>query len=917
MIVCTPELLQERRADIERSPDLRALADRLAALVAPVVEHPVRLPREKAMLTRDGGVCPRDGARLVFDPWSPDRHRCPACGGAFGGERHHRAWIWHYHLWLSERAIHLGLLARLLDRPDYAARAREILEGYADLYPRVPNRDNVLGPTRLFFSTYLESLWLTQLAIAASLLHLPHGSTVRRAIEPMVRESANLVASFDEGMLNRQVWNNVAMIAAGRWLGESELVERGLRAPHGLLSQLRHGITSDGLWFEGENYHFFALRGFLLGAELLRGLEIDLYASPDVGQRLCAMYVAPLETVLPDLTLPARGDAPFGVSLRQPRFAELFEIGWRRTGDTRLAAILGELYDARLPEVEDVGARDIAEQESNVAPGGVARHRLSWKALLLMAPFRPRTKQPWHRVGIRVLRDAGIVVLRPTRERYVSVECGGAPGGHGHPDQLHLTLYHNGLLLGDLGTGSYVNPSLHWYRSTLAHNGPGVEEGGEAGSWGQLMYDRCVQVGRDAWCSAADVQGEWAWCRVHARDLFGRGTSAERVVVTCGAYTLDIVEVVVEPVTMVDLPLHPLSGLEPPVPTTAEPRVPAEAVVEEVAAIAPPMTRLRIGEAELLWTARENEAIIAAAAPGPPTLLMADGRPTRFLVRRARGAGQWVQLFAHDAGGVGQLRVVGNAVEVTRSDGSVDRIVHEPHRMTIHARNTTVTLEGIRATPPDRPIARPRRPPMQIDCVRLRKPPEPSGAWNDLPLVFLGGPQYRSAEDRYGDRGPFEAAVGVFHVGDRVGVAVRVVKPQLTFRAREARDAALDNEHPDIHSDGVQVYVGMDGWEGYLVVPQEGGGGVRVRAVSGTMGDVARVAASWTPTDDGYAVVVTMRTSRRLTRGARFPLQVVVNEMYPDRIRRAGQLVLSGGGGTVYLRGDREDPRNAAAVEVR
>ena len=33
-----------------------------------------------------------------------------------------------------------------------------------------PNRDNVLGPTRLFFSTYLESIWLLQICVTADLL---------------------------------------------------------------------------------------------------------------------------------------------------------------------------------------------------------------------------------------------------------------------------------------------------------------------------------------------------------------------------------------------------------------------------------------------------------------------------------------------------------------------------------------------------------------------------------------------------------------------------------------------------------------------------------------------------------------------------------------------------------------------------
>jgi hypothetical protein len=43
----------------------------------------------------------------------------------------------------------------------------------------------------------------------------------------------------------------------------------------------------------------------------------------------------------------------------------------------------------------------------------------------------------------------------------------------------------------------------------------------------------------------------------------------------------------------------------------------------------------------------------------------------------------------------------------------------------------------------------------------------------------------------------------------------------------------------------------------------------------------------------------------------------VVNEMQPGRERRAGQLALAGGGGWVYLRGDRESWVNAVRAEVR
>lgn len=871
-----------RRADIEHSADLSALAARLRALATPLLEREITLPAQKPLLSQDGGVCPADGSRLVFDPYGPHAHRCPECGDRVAGERHDRAWAWRFHLWLSERCIHLALLGTLLEVPALATRARELLEAYAALYPTVPNRDNVLGPTRLFFSTYLESIWLTQTVIAASLLD--DGGEMRARLEPVVRESAGLVASFDEGIINRQVWNDVALIAAGRWLGEDALVEKGSEGRHGLRAQLLDGVTPDGLWFEGENYHFFALRGLLLGAELLDGTGVDLYGDPDTGCRLAAMYVAPLQTVLPDLTLPARGDAPFGVSLRQPRFAELFELGWRRTGDPRLAGLLHQLYGSSLPVPDDGGAADIAEQEVNRAPGRVTRDALSWKALLWMDAERPPPAVVPAPAAALDLPGAGIAVLRPSATRYVSVECGGGPGGHGHPDQLHLTLFDRALLLGDFGAGSYVNPSLHWYRSTLAHNAPGWAGRG--------------QEGRDAWCAAMDVRDGWAWCRVEARELFGPTSAAARSILTGDVYTVDVVEVSAADEVLVDLSLHPLGA---------------------VGSVAASADRLRVEGPERVWeifiARRSGEQVLEGVGPGPPTLHLADGTPLRFLVRRAAGSGRWVQVYARDEGVVRAVRCAHDAVHVRRADGREDRITVGPGRAAIETADATVVLQGVRSRPERAaPPAAPAR--MRVFCPVVERAPEPDGSWEGLVPIALDRDRYRRAEAPYGARGPFAARVALYRLGDRVGLVVRVAKRDVTFRAANAVDPALDNETPEIHSDGIQCYLGADAWEGYVVVPEPGGSDVRVRAVEGTAGDPSRVDGRWAETPDGYAVCVAVRVDRPLARGARFPVNVVVNEMYPERQRRAGQLVLSGGVGTVYLRGDREDPASAAEAEV-
>ena len=244
------------RASVARS-ELAPLADSLAVELATVYERPLFVPNEKALLSREGGRCPRDAAMLEFDPFSPQEHRCPICGEVYTGEFHYRFWIYWYQLWLIERALHGALFAALdVTEPsgtfsphDAATFASRVLTCYADQYSRYPNRDNVLGPTRLFFSTYLESIWLLNLCIALDLLetHDPKftelGGRIRdRIIEP----SVTLIASYDEGASNRQVWNAATLVAASQMLGRDDQVERALFAPGGIAYHLENGLLADG-----------------------------------------------------------------------------------------------------------------------------------------------------------------------------------------------------------------------------------------------------------------------------------------------------------------------------------------------------------------------------------------------------------------------------------------------------------------------------------------------------------------------------------------------------------------------------------------------------------------------------------------------------------------------------------------------
>jgi len=896
--------VEARRALVTSTPVLGALAARLAQQLDPLRLGTPYFPERKALLARDGGICAVDGARLIFDPLSPERHTCPRCGAVYTGERHHGAWVMRYQIWLSERAVHAALLAAMGLDGGAAGVALAILDGYAERYRDYPNRDNVLGPSRLFFSTYLESIWLTQIAWAAALLEtcgaVDFPLAQRDMVREMVRESRALIAEFDEGLSNRQTWNQTAILAASMLLGERRAARAAARGARGLLMR---GVGEDGLWHEGENYHLFALRGFLHAAEWARMLDDDLYLETLLGR----MYVAPLPTLLPDLTLPARGDAPYGVSIRQPRFAELWEIGRVRAPHRAIDAVLGALYAEDLPDGEDSGFADLAEQEIQHPPARQRRDRLGWKALLWMRGDDPPAESLTLR-RIAPLDGRGAVVLRPDAQRYASVEYGVHAGGHGHPDLLHLTLFDGRHVFADFGTGSYVSPSLHWYRATLAHTAVGAAGVGQ----GDAV----------AYCIAADEQGAWSWCRVRADGVCGARTVCTRSVLLGPGLVIDVMDVAAPETTVVDLALHPLAGLGVRVPAAA-PTLPAEPGAghetgygiraEPWSAAMPPAIALG-GHLELATAPRLGESLYVAEAPGPPGTDFADGEPLTFLVRRAAGEGRWVHVIHGPEARVRRVDLDGRRVVVTLIDGS-DVVVRAGGDGAIveHA-GERIALAGLRGVPRFRGAPR-DEPAFRVVCPLAEAPPPLDALPEDAPFV-LERAQYRRAEESYETTRDFSARAWITAVGGTVVFTVAVRKRELIVRPPDAADPGLDNEAADIHSDGVQCYVGRDRWEGYVAVPELGGETARVRAVAGTAGDADRVRATWRQTPTGYAMRIVCDTGRAFGPGDHFRFDLVVNEMQRGRARRAGQLALRGGG-WVYLRGDREPAFGAPEATVR
>jgi hypothetical protein len=900
--VVTAELLAARRETVAGSPDLSRLVARLAERAAPVLERRPPIPAAKALLSVDGGVCPDDHTPLRYDPWSSSAHSCPRCGKSYGGERHDRWWARFQHLWLGERAAHLAALAAIGGHDAAGARSRELLQYYGEHYFEYPNRDNVLGPSRLFFSTYLESIWLTQYLAAAMLLR-ESGCLDRPTADGVSRvadEAANLIGEFDEGFSNRQTWHSAALAAIAVWFEDEELLRRAVEGPTGLISHLLQGFGRDGMWFEGENYHLFALRGLLVGLDWVRSAGVDPLREQELAARVRASLEAPALTALPDLTFPARKDSRFGTSLAQPMYLELWEAGRRSrptdaAGPDEMDDWLAGLYAAPAPPAEpfDSYLHEVGEPP----PAHRGRADLSWWMLLAMEPTLEGAAARWH-PGSTLLESQGLAILR-TGGRYASLEAGAHGGGHGHPDRLHLTLHERGVhWLPDFGTGSYVSRDLFWYRSTLAHNAP--------------RLDGVSQKPDDAVCEFFDVKNGWSWVR-------GRFGPVNRTVVSGPEYLLDVVELDSEVDHRLELPWHPSGRLEvrggggwQPVSlpgelvTGAERRsVPAGDDVSVVA------TRDDLGQS-LALVSRGASELLRAMAPGAP-----GSGPAPFVVLAGEGRGlRFVSVLSPAPAG---LVVEGDAIAVTTAHGTHRHQAVTEGWEVAPATGDVVRLGGRRPVPRVfEPLVRRDVPLGQSGtAVHVASPPALDGTLEgfDLaePLALDHEDQYRRSEEPYPGPDDFSAVAFANWDDDALYLAVEVTKPEVVLRPAAAPPLLLDNEPDDIHSDGVEIFLRLEPDAeayGFLVVPDPDGDTIRVRAASGFAGEPAMTTGSWSATEGGYLVTLSLRVPEWGTRqqGDRVGFDLLVNEMLPDRDRRVGQLVWSGGGGWVWLRGDRQDP---------
>ncbi len=964
--VLLPYDLSARAADVQSSSvagdrSLFVLADGLAAELAPLLVGDLPIPRQKARLTRIGGRCPVHGVLLIFDPYSSQLHWCARCEQPYTGREHDDWWAMGAQLWIAERAVHAATLFALRGDPGHAALASRILATLADRYASWPNRDNVLGPSRPFFSTYLESIWLLNVSHALALLETANAESVH-ALGGIVRDrlvspSVALIASFHEGKSNRQVWNEVAVLSALRLLDDRRAIDRRLQALGGLPWLVEHGLLSDGSWYEGENYHLFAHRGLWYGVQLLQALERPLPAALDA--RYAAGFLTPFAGVLPDDTFPSRRDSQYAVSIRQWRVAEWCELGYAHAPDTRLAGVLTRLYDGAAPAGDTERWRSTADAERNAAPVALTRADGSWRALLGARVVAPPDR-PWS-IESACQRAQGLAVVRRDRARtYVGLEGGHDGGGHGHPDRLALTVQSDEWRwLEDPGTGSYVDPSLFWYRSTLAHAAPLLNGRSQLAVAGDLL--------------AFEDRGGAGWIWKRARDV-APGVTIDRTVIVADGYLVDLLEWSSAPPSpdveqaAVAIPsehelLLPIAGAGDvlPAPLWSSVAMQGAGGLEDgfgfvrnaqVAPLTPRVvlrahpTSARATHATtaesgseplpaLVWYASANSGVLLRGqVPGAPGHPPTERHWLRVHGNRGAIAGVWCwpdpETGAYAVNDVAFDLADTPRVDVTTVDGTQAEHARAPHGWHIellarHARSS-IDLEGLVAAPtpaaePNDALTPPRRSShAAVGDAAVLVPTVEQGAVQGEPGSTIDGaisflldePFYVRTEQSWREADCPTALVQLAATDTAFVVDVDARTGALVVAAM-AGENPLDNERADINSDGVQWYLTDEvahGWAAAaLLVPADPDAPRTTPLLPGEMAQGLAPVVSWRPTVTGWAVRLVW-SRQRLPRGddGTVHFDLIVNERTPDRERRRGQLVLSGGGGFGYLRGDRHEP---------
>ncbi|GEM_PF-1004245 len=402
---------------------------------------------------------------------------------------------------MSKMAGWLGWAYQITDNEEYAKKAKEILTGYAKLYPNDYKEHKGVHPSdtsKIMAQRLSEAMWLLPLIQSYDMIYnskcmsdedkkLIENDLIGLALRFIDSSMwAKKAASADETSRrdkenpkwrttdpvgpskvtgNWTNFYNAAYIQGGIVLKDQNWIDIGAANAK---SNLHFGIGEDGMWLEGAiGYQLFARQALIAGLEPLARQGIDLYSFEKC--KFKNLFDSPFVYAFPDGTAPGIHDSG-RVSAGGGSESMAFDFGYLRYRDLNYGTIVNQTY------------RQIFQSAGNYFPTII---------------FEKVPEQQLAGFGSLIFDNLGYAVLRGEdggSKTYELMDYGPHGGGHGHPDKLNIILYADGdELTGEPQTYRYEdNLYTEWEHPTIGHWTMCVDKNSQTATTGKLLvfYDK-------------------------------------------------------------------------------------------------------------------------------------------------------------------------------------------------------------------------------------------------------------------------------------------------------------------------------------------------------------------------------------------------------------------------------------------
>lgn len=383
-------------------------------------------------------------------------------GGGYTHEQHKR----------NYQAIQAaGALYRLTGDKVYANYARDLLLGYAKLYPGLGAHPQGRGqiPGRLFWQTLNDSVWLVSAvqgydAIRDSLSAADRKTIDDNVFRPMADFLSGTPENFDK-IHNHATWAVAAVGMTGYVLRDPTYVDKALKGSKrdgsaGFLKQVDQLFSPDGYYEEGPYYQRYALAPFILFANAIERNDPQQGIFKRRDGVLLKAVDALVQSSYGGYFFPIN-DAILDKGLDTEELVAGIDIAYART------------TDARLLSVAKAQKRVLLSPEGLQVAQALAQDKATPFAFV---PTLLRDGPDGTEGALAILRMGGengqALVMKNTKQGM----------GHGHFDKLNWLFYDNGQrVVTDYGAarflnieakagGIYLPENNSWARQTIAHN---------------------------------------------------------------------------------------------------------------------------------------------------------------------------------------------------------------------------------------------------------------------------------------------------------------------------------------------------------------------------------------------------------------------------------------------------------------